>query len=101
MGMLFFVLPNEPFTPSQAKKLAVAILGSGTVIFTGHARRELKKDGLSEADAINTIRGGVYEPAEFENGSWRYRTRTHRMYAVIEFDTETALIVITGWRTGR
>jgi hypothetical protein len=27
-------------------------------------------------DETNVLRGGVVDPAEFENGSWRYRVRT-------------------------
>lgn len=47
--------------------------------------------------------GGVVEPAEFENGSWRYRVRTNRMMVVVAFDedSESELVVVTGWRLTR
>ena len=49
-------------------------------------------------DAINVLRGGIVEPGEFENGSWRYRVRTQRMYVVVAFRSETELRVVTAWR---
>lgn len=61
--------------------------------------------GVNAADVVNIIRGGRYEPAEFENGAWRYRVLTNRMAAVLELhiieDGTKILTVITCWRLRR
>ena len=74
---------DEPLDPPRAKQLIREILEDGSVSFSGHAERELAKDNLTAVDAINVLRGGVVEPGEFENGSWRYRVRTQRIYVVV------------------
>ena len=89
---------------AQARKLLSHILRDGSIAFTRHARRELAKDGLSEVDARNVLKGGqIYEPAEFEHDSWRYRVHTPRMTVVIAFDSVTLCVVVTAWkkRAGR
>ena len=70
----------------------------GSVRFSGHALEEMAKDGLTTVDCVNVLRGGIVEPAEFENGSWRYRVRTSKAYVVVAFRSEDALVVITAWR---
>jgi hypothetical protein len=89
---------NEPLRPDTARRLIRTILSSGTVRFSGHALSEMKKDGLTTVDCVNVLRGGVVEPAEFENGSWRYRVRTAKIYVVVAFRSEKAVVVITVWR---
>jgi len=89
---------NEPLKPDAAHRLIGTILSKGTVRFSGHALVEMKKDGLTTVDCVNVLRGGVVEPAEFENGSWRYRVRTAQIYVVATFRSEEALVVITAWR---
>ena len=50
-------------------------------------------------DVVNVLRAGWLEgPAEHENGSWRYRFKTHRMFVVIAFRSTTRAVVVTGWR---
>ena len=92
---------EEPLDPSEAKKLARKICDHGTVEFSGHALRELKKDNLSEIDAVNVLRGGWPDPAEFENGSWRYRFQTAKICVVAAFRSEEWTVIVTGWRKGR
>jgi hypothetical protein len=67
----------------------------------------MDKDGLSDVDVVNVLRGGVVRPAEFENGSWRYRVETQRITVVVAFDPdpdeaetedEIELVVVTAWR---
>jgi hypothetical protein len=70
---------SQPLDEQVAKKLMVAILNEGRFEYSSHAEKELKEDDLTIVDAVNVIRGGVVEPAEFENGEWRYRVRTSRM----------------------
>lgn len=70
---------KEPLPPTDAKRLLVAIITDGVLIFSSHARDEMAKDGLDDQDALNVLRAGVVEPGEMENGTWRYRVRTSRM----------------------
>jgi hypothetical protein len=74
---------------------------NGSVVFSGHALKEMKADDLTTQDALNTIRAGACQPGEFENGSWRYRAQTQRMTFVIAFRSESELIVVTAWRHRR
>jgi hypothetical protein len=88
----------EPLSPPQVKRLIQEILESGSVSFSNHALEELAKDDLSTVDATNMLRGGVVDPGEFENGSWRYRVRTARMAVIVAFRSETELRIVTAWR---
>jgi hypothetical protein len=91
--------PREPFSTRQAKQLIERILRAGEVRFSGHALAELAQDKLDTVDCTNVLRGGVVEPPEWENGSWRYRVRTARMCVVVAFRSTAALVVVTAWRS--
>jgi len=88
----------EPLSPAGVKRLVREIVQNGSVTFSSHALRELAKDDLETTDVLNMLAGGVVEPGEIENGSWRYRIRTARMCVVISFRSETELRVVTAWR---
>lgn len=88
---------RQPLAAAEARKLAREILVRGTVSFTKHCLEELSKDGKTTVDATNILRGGAYGEAEWENGAWRHRASTQRMAVVIEFHTETKLIVVTSF----
>jgi hypothetical protein len=60
--------------------------------------KALADDDLSTVDAVNVLRGGVPQPAEFENGSWRYRVHTERMAVVVVFRSASEIVVVTAWR---
>lgn len=92
---------KEPLEPNRARRLIREVLGSGSVSFSGHAEKALADDDLSTVDAVNVLRGGVVEPAEFENGSWRYRVRTQRIAVVIVFRSASEIVVVTAWREKR
>jgi hypothetical protein len=92
---------TEPLRPAEARKLLRAILAGGEVVFTNHALDEMEQDGISQAEAIDVLRSGVVEPAEFERGSWRYRVRARRMYVVAAFRSEAVAVVVTAWRLVR
>jgi hypothetical protein len=89
----------EPLSPSEVRRLVREIIANGSVSFSKHAEEELAKDNLTMVDAINVLRGGVVEPGEFENGSWRYRVRTSRITVVLAFRSESELRVVTAWRS--
>jgi hypothetical protein len=92
---------DQPLEPMQAHKLMRRILAEGTYELSAHAEKELAKDRMNNIDAVNVIRAGVVEPPEWENGEWRYRVRTSKMYVVVAFNSDTELAIVTGWRLGR
>lgn len=89
---------KEPLPASTVKKLLVAILTTGTLSFTKHAREEMANDHLTEVDVRNTLRGGTPQPGELVNGTYRYRVATAKMAAVVAFRSETHAVVVTAWR---
>ena len=89
---------DEPLDFAAAKALIRTILAKGEFRLTSHALDELENDDLQEVDAVNVLRAGVVEGCDFERGSWRYRVRTPRITVVVAFRSETALVVVTGWR---
>lgn len=106
-----------PLRATDARKLIRRLLDEGTFVSPGkntHARKEMDKDGLTDVDAVNVLRGGAVREPEWENGSWRFRVETQRMVFVVTFDpepthvpaddedvSELELIVVTGWRMQR
>lgn len=91
-------MDGDPLRPPRAREVIHHILNEGVVDVTGHAKKELKKDGLIIGDAINVLSGGIVEEAEWENGDWRYRVRTSRIVVVVALNSETKLTVITAWK---
>lgn len=91
-------LDRAPLTAVAARELGRQIVRTGTVHFRPHALRELAKDGCTTVDALNVMRGGTWQEAEFENGEWRHQVRTPRMCVVIHFDTTTRIAVVTAWK---
>ena len=101
-----------PLRATEAKKLIRRLLDGG--VFNAsekHAREEMEKDGLTDVDAVNILRGGIVQEAEFEKGSWRHAVRTPRMVFVVTFEpevhvlpgededvSEMVLVVVTAWR---
>ena len=89
---------DEPLAPATARGLVRQILSTGSVRFSSHSLDEMDKDGLSEADCVNVLRGGFADPPDFIQGTWRYRMCTPRIVVVITFRSETQLMVVTAWR---
>jgi len=92
---------KEPLSPPQARRLIQNILAHGEVVSSKHATEEMAKDGLTIIDCVNILRGGVVEPAEWENGSWRYRVHTQRIWVVVAFRSEKRMVIVTAWRSKR
>ena len=92
---------NEPLSPGAAKALIVQILDNpaGRVEFSPHALKAMADDNMTFEEMRATLRGGVVEPAELVRGSWRYRVRGSRKYAVVAFHSEVRTVVVTVWRT--
>lgn len=90
---------DNELTQAQARKLLSYILANGEVVFSGHARREMSKDEMTEQDVINVLRAGqIHEPGELERESWRYRCHTNKFCVVVAFESTTMSIVVTAWR---
>jgi hypothetical protein len=89
---------KEPLDNAAAKRLIARVLPHGTVAFSGHAQQEMAKDALESTDCLSVLRGGWVEFSELENGTWRYRVRTQRLFVVVAFRSEDELVVVTAWR---
>jgi hypothetical protein len=51
-----------PLRATDARKLIRRLLDEGTFVSPGknsHARKEMEKDGLTDVDAVNVLRGGT------------------------------------------
>ena len=92
---------REPLCPPEAKRLIREILVCGEVVSSRHAVDEMAKDDLTLVDCINVLRAGVVGPAELERGTWRYRVHTRQVSVVVAFRSETRMVVVTAWRSGR
>jgi hypothetical protein len=93
---------KEPLSPDAATKLIHEIAREGDVGWSTHAGQEMLKDGLSTVDCLNVMRAGaVFEPADLESGTWRYRIQTNRICVVVAFESETELVIVTTWRIRR
>lgn len=90
---------REPLPPAQAKQLIGRILTGGDVSFSEHALSEMVEDDLDIVDVRAVLRGGVVEPGEMNNGSWRYRVRAKGIFVVVAFRSETRVQVVTAWKT--
>jgi hypothetical protein len=91
-------MADQPLAPTKAKERIRRVLTRGSIVPTAHAKQEMRKDGLNMVDVTNVLRGGVVDPAEWENGEWRYRVRTQRIVAVVAFDSDDQVSVVTAWR---
>ncbi|HJV65770.1 MAG TPA: DUF4258 domain-containing protein [Geomonas sp.] len=89
----------EPLPPPYAKKIILNILQKGSVTYAEpHALQRMEERDISTLDCVNVLRGGKVAPAEYENGSWRYRVYTPRMTVVARFESELELEIVTAWR---
>lgn len=89
---------REPLKPQEAKKIALEIVENGIVDYSGHAKEEMKNDGLQTTDCINLLRAGLFTTSEYRNGEWRYRVESPRICFIVAFASETRLRVVTAWR---
>ena len=91
-------MDGEPFQPHEARRRIKAVLANDGLLFTRHSKAEMLADDLQRADIVNILRCGQVEPPEEVRGTWRYRVRTSRMMAVIAFESDQEIIVVTAWR---
>lgn len=88
---------DKELKPAEARKLVREILEHGRVVYTKHAREEMEKDDLNEADIERALKGSC-EPPEWEGKQWRYRFHSYTTYAVVTFRNEEIVVIITAWR---
>lgn len=89
---------REPLTPADARKLIRHITEEGEVEFRQHALQEMVKDGLSQVDCLNVLRGGWPAAAECHGNRWRYQVHTRTVCVVVQFESRRHLAVVTSWR---
>lgn len=94
------MLPNEPLSQVDARKLVREILANGQVSYSMHAKQRMVQRSMTMPDVANVLRGGWCDNVEEENGTWRYRMTTTRMAVVVAFRSETHLHVVTAMRIG-
>ena len=92
---------TEPLPAPEVRRLAKAVVATGTVIYSDHALSEMAKDKLTKADVERMLRSGSAGEGEWENGSWRYQMRTPSIVVVIAFRSTFALVIVTAWRKRR
>jgi hypothetical protein len=90
---------DQPLHPTEVTKRIREILGKGQLAYTAHARAEMQNDCLTTGDCMNVLRGGIVDPGELVNRTWRYRVHTpFGICFVIAFRGDDELVVITAWR---
>jgi hypothetical protein len=85
----------------EARKLLSEILNHNPhqIYFSGHGLKQMEKRQLKTGDVLNVLQAGkIYDEAEFENGSWRYRVQTRKMTVVVAFQRPNQVAVVTAWR---
>jgi hypothetical protein len=89
---------QDRVSPDVARKLIRRILQEGIVVYSEHAKREMQNDALTIVDCANVLRAGAVNEAEYEHGAWRYQVQTQRICVVVQFESESELVIITTWR---
>ena len=92
---------DESLRPDEARRLIRQIVAAADLRYSPHARAEMATDGIETRDCEHTLRAGVVEEPEWENGSWRYRVRTSQLCVVVAFPGLERVIVVTAWRLNR
>ena len=87
-----------PLPPGDARRIVLHVLAHGHLSFSKHALKEMENDELHSTDCMNVLRGGVYEPPELIDGTWRYRVSTGRICVVIAIPAQDRVRVVTSWR---
>lgn len=69
--------PAKELSAQAALVLIRDILEHGHVVFTSHAREEMRNGNFTDADVIHILEYGEVEAKQFdkERGNWRYRIK--------------------------
>jgi hypothetical protein len=91
---------EHPLNPVRAKQLLRSIVATGDLSYIRHAREQMEERKINEQDVENILNGGTVALSDIVGGVFRYRVSTPRMTVVLEFESETEVIIVTVWRTG-
>lgn len=92
---------SEPLDAARARRVVRQIVDRGRIAFSRHARQEMARDEITFAAVLGVLRAGIPEPAEFREGSWRYRVRGRDgAVVVVALRSEEELVIVTAWRAG-
>ena len=92
----------QPLKATDAKKQIKLILEDGEVVFRDpYFSKRMGERNISHMDVMNTLRAGIVDEAEWENGEWRHHVRTAKFTVVITFPEDMLLATCTCWRNDR
>ena len=57
----------------------------------------MENDDLEKVDCKNVLRAGWVDKSEWENGGWRYHVCSHKQTVIVEFASDSSLVVVTTW----
>ncbi len=92
---------------TQAMKKLREIMASEdpSIVFIGHAIREMMNDFLSEVDVLNVLKSksaGIKDEPEFKDETMRYRVMTSNYCVVVTFfKNADGVTVVTVWKISR
>lgn len=95
---------EEPLSSVEARRLVRLALNAGRTFFSKHARQRMSEWDMRETDVVNVLRGGwINDPAELENGTWRYKVETYGFVVVVAFrnvddELRIEVVAVTTWR---
>jgi hypothetical protein len=90
---------DEPLAPVAAMKRIRAILDRGEVLYSvPRALDEMGSARITRVDCANVLRAGVVTRADAHGGALQYSVQTVRFEVVVEFLSESRLLVRTAWR---
>lgn len=94
----------QPLKATEAKKQIRLILDEGEVVFRDpHFAQRMAERTITRQDVMNTLRAGIVDEAEYENGEWRHRVRTASFTVIVCFPEDEGLLLAacTCWRNNK
>ena len=101
---------EEPFDRATARRCMEAILeGPGMTVFTRRVKQEFMADNMTNADAVNVLRGGQVSKGTRAASGWTYRAETRWMGVEFTFRGQerdstavpNELVIESAWRNNR
>ena len=92
---------GEHLSKVQARRCVHDLLDAGQpVVVTKHVLVRMAERDVSMPDVLSTLRGGVYEEAEWdpERNTWKHRVWTRRFEVEIAIESEDEVLLVTAWR---
>ena len=86
------------FTPDIATEVVRRVVRDGTVAWSRCAMDHAEAAGLTTADCVQALLGGVSDPAVLKDGQWRYRVHSRRICVVLVFRSDVEFVVVDVWK---